>query len=135
MKTLLRPRYYCEHCKKSGGSASHISRHEKSCTNNPNRVCRMCAAGELSQIQIAELILAVKADEAAFEEVSDTFAIPSMEHMTRLANLTYCPACILAAIRQAKACVSFQYDDLKKEFWDRVNDANGINDRGMLDVN
>lgn len=55
--------YECEHCGKSGRSGGHISTHEKHCTMNPQRVCRVClmdrgdlCQGEGEQKPIAELL-------------------------------------------------------------------------------
>lgn len=39
MKVLLRKRYYCDYCKRAGGSRVHMEKHEKGCTNNPKREC------------------------------------------------------------------------------------------------
>ena len=41
MRMAMRPRYYCDHCKKVSGSPSAIRRHESGCTANPGRVCAM----------------------------------------------------------------------------------------------
>lgn len=62
MKTKLRPRFYCDFCRKSGGSAAAMTRHESACTANPNRVCKMCPAGGLSQKPITDLITAAEID-------------------------------------------------------------------------
>lgn len=35
-------RYYCDFCKKSNCSGAAMSKHEKHCTSNPDRECRMC---------------------------------------------------------------------------------------------
>lgn len=53
-------RYYCDYCKKSGGSGSAMAIHEKHCTMNPNRVCRFCATGAdwgMEQHPMAEAVL------------------------------------------------------------------------------
>lgn len=42
MKTKVKKVYYCDYCKKKNLSASAISKHEKHCTGNPKRECRMC---------------------------------------------------------------------------------------------
>lgn len=38
MKTKRKLRYYCDWCKKSGGSKHHLAKHERGCTLNPRRV-------------------------------------------------------------------------------------------------
>lgn len=125
--------YYCEFCKKSGRSGGHISRHEKSCTMNPDRECRMCATDGFGNRQrlIAELITALgKGDEIGVGELEDA------------ANA--CPACMLAAIRQSGVQVKwespdepgfnvpFDFKKASEQFWSKINDARMEEDmRGM----
>jgi len=112
-------RYYCEFCKKSGCSGGHLSSHEKSCTNNPDRVCKMCNAAGLNQKSIAELIktlgLGDKAGVDALREATDG-----------------CPACMLSAIRQSGLqipdnengpgfSVDFIFSQEKDTFWGAIN--------------
>lgn len=115
-------RYYCDFCKKSGCSAGHIKRHERGCTNNPNRTCSYCRAAGLEQKTMSELIevLGDGTDLTAIRDLSEN-----------------CPACILAAIRQAKLqsfdtdengaftgfSVDFDFNKEKEEFWSDVNYA------------
>jgi|WetSurMetagenome_2_1015567.scaffolds.fasta_scaffold800885_1 hypothetical protein len=42
MKTIKKNVYYCDHCGKRGMGASAMTKHEKHCTLNPNRECRLC---------------------------------------------------------------------------------------------
>ena len=49
-------RYYCDFCKKAGGSAGAMAKHEKHCTNNPNRYCRLCDKFGESQQPMSELL-------------------------------------------------------------------------------
>lgn len=42
MKTIIKKVYYCDFCKKHGLSSGSLKKHEKHCTNNPNRFCRIC---------------------------------------------------------------------------------------------
>ena len=86
-------RYYCEFCGKGSCSGGGMAIHEKHCTMNPNRECRMCDAsqrayGDAVQQPIADLIAALgdgqKTGMAALRELASS-----------------CPACILAAIRQS----------------------------------
>lgn len=83
MQTKTVKRYYCDFCKKSGGSSYHMKKHESSCTKNPNRVCGMCAIVGGSQKTIRELTEAAK------------FGLESLRNVA-----SGCPACMLAAIRQ-----------------------------------
>ncbi|HEY0916520.1 MAG TPA: hypothetical protein VGE22_16725 [Solimonas sp.] len=86
MKTVKRTLYYCDHCGRRSFFRNSMEKHEAGCTLNPARVCRM-------------------------HRFMDGATAPSMEAL--IAALTAggfdglvkasdgCPACILAAIRQA----------------------------------
>ena len=88
MRTVTRPRYYCDHCKKGNGSPSAMKRHERGCTLNPLHVCGMCAK---------------QADDGGPEPA------PPRDELLRLldgegfkamcAAANDCPACILSALR------------------------------------
>lgn len=83
--------YWCEHCGKHNLSAASIAQHEKHCTKNPERLCRMCKASGGQQLSIAEL--------AACIDIS----LPD-EGLSRLHEKAgNCPACILAALLQCGA--------------------------------
>jgi len=152
--TKLRKRYYCEHCGKGGGSAGHMRRHERTCTANPDRECEMCQHTELGhhEIPMAELVamLPTKSDfaEIQYHEWYDIGGLPVDLEVNVTSRLAYpgleeavkqvmdalreavgnCPACILAALRQADLCdqissETFDYKREKKDLWDNVNDA------------
>lgn len=104
-------RYTCDHCQKSSGSASFISRHERHCTKNPNRICRMCARVGDTQAPIDTLI-----DALEFRHIPPSDLDWVEVHPDKLREVAHnCPACMLAALRQAEArrdpedtsCVSF----------------------------
>lgn len=108
-------RYYCEFCGKSSGSGGHMSSHEKHCTANPNRKCRMCG-----RIGIEGLIETL--GDGSEREVGE---------LRKVAN--GCPACMLAAIRQSKLqcgwdeegggfSVPFRYSEEKARFWAERNE-------------
>src|ERR1700734_890485 len=87
--------YKCDFCKKSGCSGGHISRHEKACTANPNRVCTMCGHAGAEQRKIDHLISVLREN------------IPTGSNDGKMAREALrdategCPACMLAAIRQS----------------------------------
>ena len=105
MRTVMRPRYYCDHCKKGSGSPSAMRRHESSCTVNPSRVCRMCALLGLKQSTNDNVAIARKLLE------------PGADYVAIMASLRWsaddCPACILAALRLSGATALGRpdYDD------------------------
>ena len=87
-------RYYCEFCKKANCSGASMSRHEKSCTANPNRYCGMCK----NTIPVERFIKALgSGDEKGLDRLRD--------------ETEGCPACMLAAIRQS----GLQYYDLDED--------------------
>lgn len=121
MRTAMRPRYYCDHCRKGNGSPSAMRRHESGCTKNPNRVCQMCDQyGQNSSP--AELVAIL--DERGFSAL--------------LEATDGCPACVLSALRQRSymdeetgvLCVDgpddgrneWRYQTAKAAWWEAVND-------------
>ena len=122
----MRPRYYCDHCGKGSGSPSAMTRHERGCTKNPERVCGMCAAAETTHgYNVAELI-----------------GILDKEGFKGLRSAVYdCPACILSALRTKNypgdECgpggvtgpndgrETWNFSEAKMAFWDAVNRGRG----------
>lgn len=88
MKTVMRPRYYCDHCNKGTGSPSFMRRHEPGCTANPNRVCGMCR-------KLAEEGGPEPAPPR--DELLNVLDAQGFKAMCDVAN--NCPACILSALR------------------------------------
>lgn len=101
MKSILRMRHYCDHCKKSGGSAKWMLRHEEGCTKNPARKCRMCD-------------LLPDVEHAPLAELLTTLAAEGFQAMRAKAG--ECPACILAALRQETAIPEFENEAQDAEF-------------------
>lgn len=110
--------YRCDFCGRKRLSASACAKHEKHCTANPDRVCRMCAALDCSPLPLAELRAMIPVADAKrthtgwnFEDFAgavdpaDAYraelaaqfsaALPAFEEAA-----DGCPACMLAAIRQ-----------------------------------
>ncbi len=42
MKEKMVKQYKCDFCGKKGYSKGHMNKHERHCTMNPDRACRMC---------------------------------------------------------------------------------------------
>ena len=83
--------YWCEHCGKHNLSAASIAQHEKHCTKNPARICRMCKASGNEQMPIEEL---AKCIDISLRD----------EGLSRLRDASgNCPACMLAALLQCGA--------------------------------
>lgn len=78
-------RFYCDHCKKAGGGKRAMETHERHCTLNPERECRVCALVHGAHPRpMPELIAAL--NEGGYKKLREA----SSE----------CPACILARLRQ-----------------------------------
>lgn len=116
-------RYSCDFCKKANCSAGAMTKHERGCTNNPNRVCGMCKLVEGEQKPIAELAAAARI---------------SLERLREVAG--GCPACMLAGIRQAgpiddvnelnnfiTIMQDFCFKDECKSVWKEFNDREAEN--------
>ena len=127
-------RYYCEYCKKSGGSKYHMANHEKHCTLNPDRECGMCELMDEAQKKMSELLNCLPEPESFKLEEFGWVTYPGLdkaieEAMPELREKTNgCPACIMAALRQKEIPVPMvESFDYKKEFnalLQEINEAN-----------
>ncbi len=124
MHAVKRWKYYCDYCKKSSGRKDIITKHEKHCTMNPDRVCGLCSYIGIEQVPMNILINILASYEVSIED-----------RMHNLRNITNeCPACILAAIRQSRICIydeddnptpdhiDFNFQQELKYFWEFYND-------------
>lgn len=130
MKAVKRWRYYCDYCKKSGGSKHHMEDHERSCTMNPNRDCSMCLYTGGFDSGLAEMVAIIKSRITSFEsdygyevwKIADGETEGSI--IAKIRDISGCPACILAAIRQSGVPFLFESFNYKKErddVWKEVN--------------
>ena len=128
MKKIKRWRYYCDYCKKSGGSGGHMKNHEKSCTKNPDRECGFCeVAGFLNNKEKLKAIvkkgisdfyfLDFDVQSEKFEDVQEKISEDLIDESQG------CPACALAAVRQTEdsELVQFDYKKYKDLFWNEHN--------------
>jgi hypothetical protein len=135
MRKVMRPRFYCEHCGKGGGSGGHIRRHEEACTKNPNRKCRMCATlleqGQPDLDALMGLLPTVEQQKRTrysedgrhswdqFEDIPEE-AVKALREAAGK-----CPACMMAAIRQRGLPVttaeSFNFTEECKAIWAEIN--------------
>lgn len=125
MKVKRINRYYCDFCKKSGCSKSHLQHHEERCTLNPNRTCGVCKMLKEIQPPLETLVAVLpspqgqelhdeKYDYDYFPESFTTSCNEALKGLRDAAN--DCPACILAAIRLSGIPVPVVSDfDLTKE--------------------
>lgn len=151
MKRVKKWVYYCEFCKKSGRSASHMAQHEKHCTANPDRECGMCevignqqtdyravAVTLRDKYDIDQVTQKIK-DEIEQDGVSATwdtisygtdhgtdhgFNLPTADDIGALVP-DDCPACILTILRMLDICalVKFSWAERKKDWQDGYNES------------
>jgi len=132
-------RYYCEFCKKSGGAAGHMKKHEEHCTLNPKRFCGYCHMSEEEQPNIADL-LAILPNPKEYEHQDaeyDCFYYRGLEEavdavLPKLREAcNNCPACIVAALRQKGIPVplvsSFNFKAECQSVWNDFNTAHADN--------
>lgn len=144
MKVKTVKRYWCDHCNKAGLQAHSMAKHEKHCTLNPDRDCRVCGllggSVRLGAERMAELVAILPAN-VPYE--GDNYGNPSPKYSAfcdalraatpALRTETWnCPACIMAAIRQAGIPVPMVEFDFKGEMQSIFNDINAQrqDDRG-----
>ena len=104
MKTKKVNRYYCDYCKKANCSSAGMKKHELHCTMNPERICRMCRIVGSQQVPMTKLLKILP------EGSPDNFCLEVEQALPKLRAATNgCPACMLAALRQAHINLLF-YD-------------------------
>lgn len=110
MKTVKKNVYYCDFCKKRTLSASSMSVHEKHCTANPDRKCRICDNYMGVRVTVDEFKKRFKLHESKLSYPGETYfqeTIIAVEWigkpitMNEVCDLVdNCPNCKLAVIRQ-----------------------------------
>ena len=104
-----------------------MRKHEKACTNNPERKCGMCGVSGSEPIQKLIKILQKSPKK---EEPNEIF-ITNIDEFKHHAE--GCPACMLAAIRQSDLIVQcFDFNEEKARFWDAVNNGNFDDSRDVF---
>jgi len=132
-------RYECEYCGKKKYSAGAMSTHEKHCTMNPDRECRMCKLLEVDQQPIKNL-LAFLPDPSEYDLPvivnaymdGGEWGLLSKDINTAMPVILQiadgCPACALAALRQRGyptdifMMVDWSYKAAKEAMWVELRD-------------
>jgi len=123
MKQVKRWRYYCDYCKKSKGTKQSMERHEKGCTARSDRHCGMCDAAGQVQGDLSILTGIIETECKDFTEYELYGGQKVNEVLAHLENEIDCPACVLAAIRQAKIKIqpTFNFKKKAEAWWAEVN--------------
>lgn len=110
MKTIVKNVYYCDYCKKKKGlSKGAMSIHEKHCTGNINRVCRMCEKLEISN-DLKALVEKyknsfeiIKVEGDGIDSVGETITVKWKDKPITIEDILHdvddCPNCALAILR------------------------------------
>ena len=130
MRIVKRNVYYCDFCGKHG--LSRISIHEKHCTKNPGRECRLCGRKDI------KILFPNYTFEIPKEFYSDEHSMPGenvikleemlKKNMDRLREeVDECPNCILTVIRLNNLSrwplnPEFNYKEEIKKWWERKNE-------------
>jgi hypothetical protein len=129
--------YYCEFCKKR--SLRSLEKHERHCTLNPNRTCRLCGRESILEL-IARYKNTYKLIEKTNEGLEDkSYEIewikkPTLDEI--MDSVELCPTCTLTILRlsffepiKAKPCYEtvqeifkFDYKKALQEWWDAKNE-------------
>ncbi len=115
MITKIKKVYYCEHCKKHYLNAGAMAHHEKHCTANPNRECRLCG-GRLDLNEIKFQIKRMQKKNKFFNAKDIMDFVDS------------CPMCTFSIIRQLKwhrwpfnQKLKFNFKEELSEWWAMKN--------------
>lgn len=137
MRIVKKNVYYCDYCNKKGLRSLKI--HEKHCTANPDRDCRLCDNGGGKIRRIIEKYQRFFEVVVKQAEYGETITVKYLQEFTlediRLEIDYQCPNCILAIIR----CVglnrwyfgrkfSFNYKKELEEWWSAVNEEENRRD-------
>ena len=119
MKIKRVNRYYCDFCNKGGCAAGHMKNHEKHCTMNPHRVCRVCHRwdGLGNGKSLMTILNQLQTDVNDFKGKSWVNIEPVKQILlNKIQNLTQgCPVCVLSVLRQFNIAASFIYEFRFKE--------------------
>ena len=124
MREAMRKVYYCDHCQGRRMRRDAMERHEKHCTANPTRVCRVCDTLGFDAAPLEELraLMPVVPEDPAPESYGVLTSNAQSAFPALVAAADGCPACILAALRQTRtagfiAGDTWSYKDAMAEAW------------------
>jgi hypothetical protein len=131
VKVIKKNVYYCDFCKKK--SLRSLKNHEKHCTGNPDRECRLCETSSIREIinKYRKYIKVIESKPDEFGMITGKVEYKKEFTLQDIINeLDYkCPNCILTILR----CVGlnrfyfgnkykFDYKKALGEWWGEVID-------------
>jgi hypothetical protein len=139
MKTKTKKVYYCDFCKKH--SLRSLAKHEKYCTGNADRECRLCDRRKDTTPKLKVLIryfkrqmyIPPKTESGSIP--ADQIKQPKLEDI--MDKVDYCPACALAIIRGCKLqhypfSLNFDYKKEIENWWSEKNKEDYENEMRSL---
>ena len=123
----IRKVYYCEYCKKH--RLMPLLKHEKHCTSNPDRECKLCGRTE----SVRSLIAKYKKQCVVIEmSTSDSFNLSGLHVKEKpkiqdiIDDVNGCPNCILTIIKGLNISypieLKFDYQRELSEWWNEKNE-------------
>lgn len=109
MRVVKKNVYYCDFCKKK--SLRKLTEHEKHCTGNPNRQCRLCK----NKISIPELIKNYPVNQEEYANTPTNYITIDTFKQIR-DDAEQCPMCILTILRALNAFVIVAKQEQKEEY-------------------
>lgn len=129
MITKIKKVYYCEYCKKKLMRKSSMENHERHCTANPNRECRLCDGNSVSDvIEKYKNSYKIVTEHGEFGDITSVVWKENkpitLEDIKK--DIGYCPNCILTLLRCSGLsnpifCINFDYKKELQEWWDEKN--------------
>ncbi len=130
MKVKKVNQYKCDFCGKKNYSASAMIKHEKHCTMNPDRHCRMCDLLSGAQHDLNHLKTLVPDPDYKYIEDDCIHSLKNEEEVNKgvekvIEETEGCPLCSMAVLRQKKICIpmtTFDYKKVNAEAWEKINE-------------
>lgn len=117
MRSRKVTRWYCDHCSAARFQQPAMVRHETSCTANPARKCHICNGDPQTGAEDLPVLIAFCKESAAKSQDGLTLTPEAIDKLRELCDS--CPACMLAAVRQANVyAVDWDAKLEFKSFWD-----------------
>ncbi len=117
MRSRALTAWYCDHCKSRRFTRPAMVRHELSCTANPERKCHICCGDPQTGAADLPVLIAFCKEVAGKSHDGLTLRKDDTDKLRELCDS--CPACMLAAVRQANVyAVDWDAKLEFKSFWD-----------------
>ena len=122
MKTKIKKVYYCDYCKKH--ALRPLTEHEKHCTANPNRWCRLCDNNYSDTLP--ELIEQFQSKISFDKDTGEAFCPKAIDILDAVGG---CPNCAFTIMRctgmnRFPFDTGFKYKEELEKWWDIVNNEN-----------